>query len=49
MEKSKDSRTRRDKQRRKYSKIDKRARISWLGHLKRMEENGMPKRSSLKN
>ena len=49
MEKSDESRTRRDEQRRKYSKMDERAMISWLGHLERMEEDRMPKRSSLKN
>jgi hypothetical protein len=49
MEKSDESRTRRDEQRRKYSKMDERAMISWLGHLERIEEDRMPKRSSLKN
>jgi len=49
MEKSKESRTIRDEQRRKYSKMDKRQRIRWLGHLERIEEDGMPKKSSLKN
>ena len=44
MEKSDELRTRRDKQRRKYSKRDKRAKISWLGHLERMEEERMPKK-----
>jgi len=48
MEKSEESRTRRDEQRRKYSKMDKRQRISWLDHLERKEEDGMPRRSSLK-
>ena len=27
----------------------KRQRISWIGHLERMEEDRMPKRSSFKN
>ena len=44
MEKSDESRTRRDEQRRKYSKMDKTARISWLGHLERMEDR-MPKKN----
>jgi len=44
MEKSDESRTRRDKQRRKCSKIYKMARISWLGQLERMEEDRMPKK-----
>jgi hypothetical protein len=42
MEKSDESRTRRDEERRKYSKLDKRAKISWLCHLERMEEDRMP-------
>ena len=29
--------------------MDKRARVSWLGHLERMEEYRMSKKSSLKN
>jgi len=49
MEKSDETRTRRDEQRRKYSKMDKRAKIIWLCHLERMEEVRMPKKSSLKN
>jgi len=28
----------------KYSKIDKGAKISWLDHLERMEEDRMPKK-----
>ena len=44
MEKSDESRTRRDEERRKYSKIDKRQRISWLSHLEIMEEDRMPKK-----
>jgi len=44
MENSDESRTRSDEQRRKYSKVDKRAKISWLGHLERMEEGRMPKK-----
>ena len=38
MIKSDEPRTRRHEQRRKYSKMDKRQRISWLGHLERMED-----------
>ena len=44
MEKSDESRTRRDELRRKYSKMDKRAKLSWLGHLERMEEDRMSKK-----
>ena len=50
MEKSDESRTRRDEQRSKKIVIwIKGKRISWFGHLERMEEDRMPKRSSLKN
>jgi len=49
MEKSDESRTRREEERRKYSKMDKMAKVYWLGHLERMEEDRMSKRSSLKN
>jgi hypothetical protein len=46
MEKSDESRTRRDEQRRKCSKMDKRAKDSWLGHVEReWRRIGCPKRS----
>ena len=38
------SRTRRDEQKRKYCKMVKGQRISWLGHLQRMEEDRMPRK-----
>jgi len=44
MGKSDELRTKRDEQRRKYSKIDKEAKISWLGHLERMQEDRMHKK-----
>jgi len=44
MENSDESKTRRGGLRWKYSKMDKRAKISWLSHLERMEENRMPKK-----
>jgi len=39
-----ESRIRRYEQRRKYTKWIKGHRISWLGHLERMEEDRMPKK-----
>jgi len=44
VEKSDESRTRRDEQRRKYGKMDKGQRLSWLGHLERMGEDRMHKK-----
>jgi len=44
MEKSDESRTRRDEQRRNYIKMRKSQRISWLSHLERMEEDRMHKK-----
>ena len=46
MEKSDESRSRRDEQRRKYSKMDKRAKDKLV---RSSGQNGCPKRSSLKN
>ena len=44
MGKLKELRTKRDEQRRKYSKMDKGQRISWLGHPERVEEDRMPQK-----
>jgi len=44
MEVSDESRTRVDERRKKYSKMDKGQRISWLGHLERVEEDRMPRK-----
>jgi len=44
MEKSGESRTRRDEQRIKYGKMDKRAKDKLVSHLERMEEDSMPKK-----
>ena len=44
MEKSDESRNRRDDQRRKYSKMEKMAKDKLVGHLERMEEVRMPKK-----
>jgi len=49
MEKSDEWRNRKDEQRRKYIKGIKGQRINWLVDLERMEEDRMPKISSLKN
>ena len=42
--KSDESRTRRDEQRRNIVKWIKRQRISWFGHLERMEVDRIPKK-----
>jgi hypothetical protein len=44
MEKSDESRTRRDEQRKNIAKWINGQRISWLGHLERMKEDRMPKK-----
>jgi len=44
MEKWYEARTRRDEERRKYSKMDKRAKDKLLGHLEKLEEDRMPKK-----
>jgi hypothetical protein len=44
MEKSDESRTRRDEQRENMVKLMKGQRTNWLGHLERMEEDRMPKK-----
>jgi hypothetical protein len=44
MEKSDESTTRREEQRRKYSKMDKRAKDKLVGHLQGMEEDRMSKK-----
>jgi len=44
MEKSNEPRTRRDDQRRKYSKMDKRAKDKLVRSLERMEEDRMSKK-----
>jgi len=43
MEMSDESRTRRDEQRKEYSKMDKRAKDKLVGHLEKMEEDRMLK------
>ena len=43
MEKSDEPRTRRDEQRENMEKWIKGQRISWLGHLQRIEEDRMSK------
>ena len=40
---SDESRTRRDEQRKEYSKMDKRAKDKLVGHLEKMEEDRMLK------
>ena len=39
-----ESRTRRDEQGRKYSKMDKGQMLSWLSYQERMEEDRMPRK-----